>query len=91
MIKLEPHHMKNADTFVPQKFLENINKEIERQWIDLLKNEIITVKCMQHWPKDTGKKVEKHEDGSSGTIYWYDQECGECGEPIFPVSWETAK
>ncbi len=80
MIKLEQIHTKDLDTFVPQQFLDKLNKEIQRQWDELLADGTITVHCKQHWPRDAGVRNDK-----PGT--WFDNRCGTCGKTIFPHSW----
>jgi hypothetical protein len=88
MIKLEQSHVKDVDTFVPQQFLDKINKEIARQFESLRLAGVIQVICERHWPMDAGKElIQIQNTQKTKTHIWYENLCGTCGETIYPHSW----
>lgn len=89
MIRLEQIHVKDADTFVPQQFLDKLNREIEKQWNKLREIGVLKVECERHWPIDAGKDlVQLPLSQKTTTHVWYENKCGGCGETIFPSGWE---
>lgn len=89
LIKIEPDHMKDLDTFVPQIFTDKINKEVNRQLNELVEKGILKVMvCDHHWPKNVHRFEMKVDNGGMAMGLWFETTCGGCNATISPSGWE---